>query len=646
MRWSLMLAVWLHLGTAAGSAEPKVTVVLGENAPAIERQAAEDVAGLLTRLYQTDVKIATQAEKNRAIILVGSPVTNTALQPFSKDWARLSDQGHVVRSVQYQDQLALIIGGGSPAATLWAAAEFAHALGVRSLLYADLDPVSRRTFSLEGFDIVREPALVTRGWELSYDFPHSAAAWSLTEQQRLIGQLGKLKFNRLVIRVRSEQPFVHYEGNGVKKQTGELFHGKQFPVSGDTAGRAAFRGAKVFENADFAGKKTYDERLAAGQTLLRGVIDAAHRSGMTVALALDPFQFSKEFSAEKNGKQSDAARRNLAKVQLQAYLDAYPGLDALYLTATDKHSLEALQPLLAELQKPRQLAIAIQVDSTHDGKDRATNPKWGLLYDCALEDAEKLVSTSVVDGAPKSLLLHLGNHRAGVLPLSAQTIVAKLLPSLRQREWDGYVAQCWNMGELDLSAYLLSRGSFDEKLTPDEACQALVTPICGDEVAGRVIKALDYIERATMLLGEYDPAFSSPAMDMVLKQFESDDPPPPAWGQAREAYLNAMNEMYRANSRARDGGRSYTLYLARRCEFGFEYLNSIEAVRKAGIAKRKEDSEGHIAELEKAMESMNNALNALAAVSRTSSDRGTIALLNEYGYRPLVNAVEAADADK
>ena len=126
-----------------------------------------------------------------------------------------------------------------------------------------------------------------------------------------------------------------------------------------------------------------------------------------------------------------------------------------------------------------------------------------------------------------------------------------------------------------------------------------------------------------------------PAPDMVLKHYASTDPPPEWWSKVREDYLGAMNDMYRANSRAREGGRSYTLYLARRCEFGYEYMNCVEATRKAGIAKSKKDTAEQRAQLEKAIESMNAACSALAAVARDQSDRGMIAVCNEFGYKAL-----------
>ena len=129
--------------------------------------------------------------------------------------------------------------------------------------------------------------------------------------------------------------------------------------------------------------------------------------------------------------------------------------------------------------------------------------------------------------------------------------------------------------------------------------------------------------------------FNMPAPDMVLKHYASADPPPEWWSKVRDNYLGAMNDMYRANSRAREGGRSYTLYLARRCEFGYEYMNCVEATRKAGIAKSKKDTAEQRAQLEKAIESMNAACSALAAVARDQSDRGMIAVCNEFGYKAL-----------
>jgi hypothetical protein len=92
--------------------------------------------------------------------------------------------------------------------------------------------------------------------------------------------------------------------------------------------------------------------------------------------------------------------------------------------------------------------------------------------------------------------------------------------------------------------------------------------------------------------------------------------------------------MYRANTRAREGSRSFTLYTAKRMEFAFHLVSAIEALHKAHDPALRAES------LEAAMDSTYNALNSWSDAARDSSDRGAIALMNEFGYRPLVKAVK------
>ena len=51
--------------------------------------------------------------------------------------------------------------------------------------------------------------------------------------------------------------------------------------------------------------------------------------------------------------------------------------------------------------------------------------------------------------------------------------------------------------------------------------------------------------------------------------------------QVEPPYLKAMNEMYRANTRAREGSRSFTLYNAKRREVAFHFFSVIEALYKS-----------------------------------------------------------------
>jgi hypothetical protein len=552
----------LSFASFAFAAGPRVDIVIGEKAPPLERRAAEDIAADLKKVYDAEVKIAAAApEGAENVILVGSPETNEETRKrIAENWPTLKGQDHVLRTIKHNGKPALFVGGANPAAAYWAASEYAHSLGIRSLLYGDLYPVSQKPFSLEGYDIV----LLRSNGESPHaefdPFPTGYSAWSFGDYKMKLRQLSRLKHDSILFKVYSWQPFVDLEIEGIKKQTGVLWYGWQFPVSGDTAGRGAFRGAKFLENPDLAGKPTYAERHSAAKKWLSGLMEEANSLGMSVDFQTSPMEFPKEFAPILPSSASTSEPGDLSVRSLEKRTKG--------LTAHEK---------------------------LHSGAVRATYP--GI----------------------RNVLLDKGTN----LRIAFPRLVS----------------------DDNLDTYAWSRHRFRAELTGKAACTELVTPICGEGVDASVHKASGQIQMAASALYNNDRLFNMPAPDMLLKHYTSADPPPEWWSKVRENYLGAMNDMYRANSRAREGGRSYTLYLARRCEFGYEYMNCVEATRKAGIAKSKKDAAEQRVQLEKAIESMNAACSALAAVSRDQSDRGMIAVCNEFGYRPLQRELEKLDAE-
>lgn len=352
-RLSLVLAaVAVFLWAAWATAGPKMDVVVGPDAPRLERFAAQELTAQLKQLFEADVTVSEKLPaKSPNLILVGSPLTNPAVKEVvGERWPKLSDQGHLLRSVERDGRKALVVGGGSPVATLWAVYELGHHFGIRSFLHGDVMPASKPVLKLDGLDVVLEPALRQRTWRTVSDFPIGFEGWGLLEQQRALRQLAKLKFNRVLLSLHPWQPFIHFEFKGVKKKTGVLWYGWRYPVDGDTAGRAAFRGVKEFTNPDLAGKETYEARHKAAVALATGIIDTAHDLGMSAAISLFPLEFPKEFAAilpeatvrpqperlsiGPGSKQSpsDRALRELAAAQVRACLETYPQIDALYLS--------------------------------------------------------------------------------------------------------------------------------------------------------------------------------------------------------------------------------------------------------------------------------------------------------------------------
>lgn len=728
--WNLLIVATVGLATALATgplwAGPKVSVVVDANAPSLEKFAAREVAELFRQLFEAEVNVESSPSADAAgLVLVGSPATNGLVKELAgSTWPKLTDQGHVVRSVELRGRPAVIVGGGSPVATLWGAYELGQQLGVRYLLGGDALPAERPPFRLTGFNVTLEPALRLRSWRTVNDFPIGPESWGLADQRQLLRQLAKLKFNRILISVYAWQPFVHFEFQGVKKQSALLWYGYRYPVSGDTAGRAAFRGLEVFDNPDFVGKTTYADRLAAGTNLVRGIIDTAHDLGMTAAIALSPLEFPREFAAAlpeskvihqlenltigpgSRQPPDDPLLKALAATQLQAYLKTYPTIDALYLTMPEfpdwvEHHDRAWQRLrqrtglgegvdmeqLTEVARTRNLIASGErgvkalrgniaaLDFFHsllseprllrrpDGKSVEVtlvdiDPALYHFLDKVLPEhtsalhfvdytARRVAShpdilTEVPAKAVRSnLILTLADDNVGVLPQMSTTHLHALLGQLRKQGWEGYSTRYWIAGDLTPAVHYLSRASFDAQVTPRLAYQDLINAVSGEGVADRVIQGFEMIERATDLIDQHDIGFTFPVPNVVMKHYAATEPSPAWWSEVKTLYAKAMDEMYRGNTRARQGARPFTLYYAKRLEFAVHYMTSIDAVRSAGVAKSKGNKDEQIAQLEKATEAMYNALNAYGEVARDQSDRGVIAVLNEYGYRRLVAELDA-----
>lgn len=671
-----VLFVWF--AGSPSQAGPPVDVVVAGNAPRLEKYAADELAAQFKQLFDANIRISDKPPAGSAmLVLIGSPDTNPAVKRAVGDrWPKLSDQGLVIRSIARDGGETLVVGGGSPVATLWAVYELGHRFGVRYLLGGDVFPAEPPPLKLDKFDVLMEPTLRMRAWRTIDDSPIGHESWGLAEHQRVLRQLAKLKFNRVILAFHPRQPFVQFEIRGVPTSAGDILRGQRFRVDGDTAGRSAFNGASEFTNPDFAGKNSYAEKIAAGTRLARGVIDAAHELGMSAGIQFEPLAFPLEvrdslppalLKDELNRELilpgdspellDDPRVREAAAIQLRAYMNTYPGLDAVYLRA----SWGSTEPLrfIAALCTPELLGgpDGRRVEPHLKGVAEELYPRleaivpkgMGVLLAAGpsppCPPASQVIAQVPARAVKSTLEVALTGDVPGVLPQIQTRYLHARVADLQKHGWDGFVAWSRTVGEIDPGLYFLSRASFDPTLTPDAAYSELVTPMCGEGVAGRLTKGFDQIEEASPLIeqNQFNLGFPKP---LILMQHYTAGEPPPAWmKEVRDLYAGAMDEMYRSQDRSHVAGRPFLRYYAKRLEFAYEYMSSIEATRLAGQAKKDGDSEKQIEHLEKAVEAMYNALNAYGEVARDSCDRGVIAVLNEYGYRPLKKELEAVSQE-
>lgn len=715
-----------------GCAAERVSVVVADDAPPLERFAATELARQLTEVFaDVDPTLAdSPAADARQIVLIGSPATNPHVKAAAGEWPQLSDQGLLIRTTPGTTP-TLIVGGGSPVATLWAVYELGHRLGIRYLLRGDTLPNAKRALDLAGHDCVLEPELRVRTWRTINCFAIGPESWGLADHEKFLAQLAKLKFNDVMLSIWPWQPFVNYEFDGVKKQTALLWFGDEYPIDRESAGRKAFSGKTKFENPDFAGLTTPEEMTKAGIAHARGIIDAAHRLGMTVGICISPLEFPREFQPVLPGSRvakglkdltispsaelgpNLSALQDLAAIQIRAVVDTYPEIDTLYLTMPefpewDQHAEGVWQQLEPKL-KDRGVTLESLVSTARDRKlvasgdrgERAlkgnlvglkflqqlllsrlaprgdlSNPQLrkpdGQPLDLVVVDIDPalfqlfdellpagagtlnfidytarrvvanrdLLRAVPADKVRSRLIMTLADDNVGVLPQSALQSLGILTNDLQELKWEGFSTRYWMPTELDPSVYYLSRAAWQKGAQPRDVFVELFTTTTGNaSAAERLWIGWEHLEAATNLIDEKDLGFTFPVPGMLMKHY-TDAPIPEWWAELKAHYTAYSNEMYRSHGACAPQGRPLLFYYAKRSEYVLEYLATVQAVREAGIAKAAGDNDKALEQLEAATTSMYNCINTLADVARDQSDRGLIAVLNAYAYRPLLAEFE------
>ena len=105
------------------------------------------------------------------LFLVGNLDSDVAVQYTTggNAFPSVSEQGFILRCVQFQGRPSLVVSGGSPRATLWTVYELVERWGVRYLLHRDVLPAPC-TFHLPNLEVVMEPTLSVRQWRVINDF--------------------------------------------------------------------------------------------------------------------------------------------------------------------------------------------------------------------------------------------------------------------------------------------------------------------------------------------------------------------------------------------------------------------------------------------------------------------------------------------
>ena len=289
-----------HTGLTSSSKIPiECAIVLGTSAPELEQFAARELRRYLIELYGIEaVQLSSLSPQPTFNLILGSPQTNPSVTKVMGEhgWPDISDQGLVLKTLSWNGKPALILGGGSPEATLWAVYDFVESTGVRFLLENDILPKEPTPFPPPHLNKVQEPRFRFRSYRAINNLATSLIFYGMKDYRHLIDQLAKLKFNVLYVQTYPHQPFVHYQFRGQPKTTGVLHYGWQIPIHEGTIGRELFGGRNELVNPDLDGSRTYKERVRAAQQLLHELFAYAKKRGMQTGLHFRINQFTNEFN--------------------------------------------------------------------------------------------------------------------------------------------------------------------------------------------------------------------------------------------------------------------------------------------------------------------------------------------------------------
>jgi hypothetical protein len=286
-------------GTLAAAEKSLVAVVIGPSAGELERYGADELCRYLNKLFDIQVQPAVAPTSGAEFaLLIGSPETNPAVARAlgAEGWPKVSDQGIVLKHTKLDGQAALVIGGGSPRATLWAVYELVERWGVQYLLHGDVLPEKPGKFQLPEADVLLEPKFVVRQWRVINDLADGPESWGINDYKPLLDQLAKLKFNRLLVSIYPWQPFLDLKQGNIERKQAWLWYDLHYPITDDMPGRQLFGKQTEWWNPDLPRGADYRTFVDAGIRHVRTLIAYAKSRGFEIGISVSIAEFPKEFA--------------------------------------------------------------------------------------------------------------------------------------------------------------------------------------------------------------------------------------------------------------------------------------------------------------------------------------------------------------
>ena len=240
---------------------------------------------------------------------------------------------------------------------------------------------------------------------------------------------------------------------------------------------------------------------------------------------------------------------------------------------------------------------------------------------------------------PATLIYTLHDDNVGLLPALTTGSLHELTKDLRQHGWAGFSTRYWQIGDHDLCVAYIARAAWDETATPESIYRDQVRAVCGEAAVEDLLTMFRELEETSVLLEWHALGLAFPVPGMIMKHWQAGTMPE-TYVKARQGYQRSLAAARRAQEKTPSEKSGYIDYWIGRFEFGIGYFDAIEAVHAAATAEKASKPAEAYQHAKDALAKARTALEAYVRVARDQSDRGAIATMNEYVYRPLCNKVK------
>jgi len=257
-------------------------------------------------------------------------------------------------------------------------------------------------------------------------------------------------------------------------------------------------------------------------------------------------------------------------------------------------------------------------------------------------------------GMRHNLIFTLHDDNVGLLPMSNTASLAILADRMQEHGWSGFSSRYWLISDHDSCVAFLARRAWDDRTTPNAVYNDQCEATCGVRAVPHLAEMMRELSLLTVELNQHGMGLTFPVGRAMIKRHLVPEAMSPEMESWRQSYRRALAAATRAHDVSTERGKPYTAYWIGRLQFGIGFFDCVEAARALATAQQelKQAETANDAALiaahrtkvtdlaEAAVQTSRDMLESFAAVVRDPSDRGTIAMMAEYVYRPLQEELE------